>query len=109
MKFVLLSALACCLTFLISVQKLNAQTTYCNPMNLDYGFTPIPNFGAKEPLYKNELCYGEDMTSIAKVSKLELKWLIKAYNSTWDKSKFFNPFFKLPSALFLAPKKLLLT
>lgn len=20
------------------------QTTYCNPMNLDYGFTPIPNF-----------------------------------------------------------------
>lgn len=44
MKFVLLSALACCLTFLISVQKLNAQTTYCNPMNLDYGFTPIPNF-----------------------------------------------------------------
>lgn len=59
----------------------------------DFSFTPIPNFGAKEPLYKNELCYGEDMTSIAKVSKLELKWLIKAYNSTWDKSKFFNPFF----------------
>ncbi|MHA8087100.1 family 43 glycosylhydrolase [Aquirufa sp. Wall-65K1] len=21
-----------------------AQSTYCNPMNLDYGFTPIPNF-----------------------------------------------------------------
>jgi hypothetical protein len=21
-----------------------AQKTYCNPMNLDYGFTPIPNF-----------------------------------------------------------------
>lgn len=20
------------------------QTTYCNPMNLDYGYTPIPNF-----------------------------------------------------------------
>ncbi|WP_396212521.1 exo-beta-N-acetylmuramidase NamZ domain-containing protein [Flavobacterium sp.] len=59
----------------------------------DFSFTPIPNFGAKEPLYKNELCYGEDMTSIAKVSKLELKWLIKAYNSTWDKSIFFNPFF----------------
>jgi uncharacterized protein YbbC (DUF1343 family) len=59
----------------------------------DFSFTPIPNFGAKEPLYKNELCYGEDMTSIAKVSKLELKWLIKAYHSTWDKSKFFNPFF----------------
>lgn len=22
----------------------NAQKTYCNPMNLDYGYTPIPNF-----------------------------------------------------------------
>ena len=20
------------------------QRTYCNPMNLDYGYTPIPNF-----------------------------------------------------------------
>lgn len=59
----------------------------------DFSFTPIPNLGAKEPLYKNELCYSEDLTSIAKVSKLELKWLIKAYNSTSDKSKFFNPFF----------------
>jgi uncharacterized protein YbbC (DUF1343 family) len=59
----------------------------------DFSFTPIPNLGAKEPLYKNELCYGEDLTSIAKISKLELKWLIKAYNSTSDKSKFFNPFF----------------
>ena len=59
----------------------------------DFSFTPIPNFGAKEPLYKNELCYGEDLTSIAKVSKLELKWLIKTYISTADKSKFFNSFF----------------
>lgn len=59
----------------------------------DFSFTPIPNLGAKEPLYKNELCYGEDLTSIKKVDKLELKWLIKAYNSTSDKSKFFNPFF----------------
>lgn len=59
----------------------------------DFSFTPIPNLGAKEPLYKNELCYGEDLTSIKKADKLELKWLIKAYKSTSDKSKFFNPFF----------------
>jgi len=39
------------------------------------------------------LCYGEDLTTIQKVNKLELKWLIKAYNSTSDKSKFFNDFF----------------
>lgn len=71
----------------------------------DFSFTPIPNLGAKEPLYKNELCYGEDLTSIKKVDKLELKWLIKAYNSTSDKSKFFNPFFtKLAGTKKLQPQ-----
>lgn len=59
----------------------------------DFSFTPVSNFGAKEPMHKNQLCYGEDLTTIPKVSKLELKWLIKAYNSTSDKSKFFIPFF----------------
>src|SRR6476659_6810236 len=24
--------------------KANAQTTYCNPINIDYGYSPIPNF-----------------------------------------------------------------
>lgn len=29
----------------ISIFKLNGQqTTYCNPINIDYGYTPIPNF-----------------------------------------------------------------
>jgi uncharacterized protein YbbC (DUF1343 family) len=59
----------------------------------NFSFTPIPNFGAKEPTYKNQLCYGEDLTKIEKVNQLELKWLIKAYQTTSDKSKFFNDFF----------------
>jgi uncharacterized protein YbbC (DUF1343 family) len=59
----------------------------------DFGFIPIPNFGAKEPVYKNQVCYGENLTSIPKVHQLELKWLIKAYNSTADKSKFITDFF----------------
>jgi uncharacterized protein YbbC (DUF1343 family) len=59
----------------------------------DFSFTPISNFGAKDPVYKNQLCFGENLTSIPKVNQLELKWLIKAYNSTSDKSKFFNDFF----------------
>ena len=59
----------------------------------DFSFTPIPNFGAKEPVYKDQFCYGEDLTQIEKVKQLELKWLLKAYNSTSDKSKFFNEFF----------------
>ncbi len=60
---------------------------------VNFSFTPIPNFGSKEPPYKNQLCYGEDLTKATKVSKLELKWIIKAYNETSDKTKFFNPFF----------------
>ena len=59
----------------------------------DFSFTPIPNFGAKEPLYKNQLCYGEDLSQVPKVHQLELKWLVKAYQATTDKSKFFNSFF----------------
>ena len=59
----------------------------------DFNFTPRPNFGAKDPLYKNEICNGEDLTKISKTSQLELKWLIKTYESTADKSKFFNAFF----------------
>ena len=59
----------------------------------DFSFIPIPNFGAKDPVYNGKVCFGEDLTTISKVDKLELKWLIKAYNSTSDKSKFFNSFF----------------
>ncbi len=59
----------------------------------NFSFVPVPNFGAKEPLYKNEICNGENLTNIPKVDKIEMKWLIKAYNSTSDKSKFFIPFF----------------
>ena len=58
-----------------------------------FSFTPMPNFGAKDPMHNGKLCYGEDLTKIEKVKQLELKWLIKAYNTTSDKSKFFNDFF----------------
>ncbi|GAB3573380.1 family 43 glycosylhydrolase [Hymenobacter daeguensis] len=37
---------ALCLTFLLFAFPAPAQTrpTYCNPLNLDYGYTPIPDF-----------------------------------------------------------------
>ncbi len=59
----------------------------------DFTFTPKPNEGAKDPLYNGKVCYGEDLSNIEKVKQLELKWLIKAYQRTSDKSKFFNSFF----------------
>lgn len=61
--------------------------------NFNFSFTPISNFGAKEPMHKDVLCIGEDLTKIKKVTRLELKWLLKAYADTSDKSIFFNDFF----------------
>nr|WP_315179216.1 DUF1343 domain-containing protein [uncultured Flavobacterium sp.] len=59
----------------------------------DFSFIPKPNFGAQNPVYNGIECYGEDLSTAKKVNRLELKWLIKAYQTTTDKSKFFNPFF----------------
>ncbi|WP_396165584.1 exo-beta-N-acetylmuramidase NamZ domain-containing protein [Flavobacterium sp.] len=62
-------------------------------LKTDFSFTPIPNFGSKEPMHKDILCYGEDLSKIKKVSRLDLKWLIKSYANTSDKTVFFNDFF----------------
>ena len=61
--------------------------------NFNFSFTPISNFGAKDPMHKDVLCIGEDLTKIKKVTRLELKWLLKAYSDTSDKTVFFNDFF----------------
>jgi uncharacterized protein YbbC (DUF1343 family) len=59
----------------------------------DFSFIPKPNLGAQNPVYNGVLCYGEDLSTYPRVNQLELKWLIKSYNTTYDKSKFFNFFF----------------
>ena len=59
----------------------------------DFSFTPQPNFGAKDPVHNGKLCFGEDLTEIRKVNRLELKWLLKAYENTADKTVFFTDFF----------------
>ena len=56
----------------------------------DFAFTPKPNFGDKAPLYNGVECNGEDLSAIPKINRLEIKWLIKAYQTTEDKSKFFD-------------------
>lgn len=61
--------------------------------NRGFSFTPMPNEGAKEPPFKGKVCYGEDLSGVPHLNRLELKWLIKAYGETPDKAKFFTPFF----------------
>lgn len=58
-----------------------------------FSFIPKPNIGAQNPVYNEIACFGEDLSAIARVNHMELKWLIKAYQTTEDKSKFFNSFF----------------
>lgn len=59
----------------------------------NFTFIPKPNFGAKEPLYNGQVCFGQDLTTYKKLQRLELQWLISAYKMTNDKAKFFNTFF----------------
>ncbi|UNY97262.1 DUF1343 domain-containing protein [Zhouia spongiae] len=55
-----------------------------------FTYTPEPNFGAKDPKHNGELCYGEDLSDEPSPKSVNLEWLIKAYNGTKDKLKFFK-------------------
>jgi uncharacterized protein YbbC (DUF1343 family) len=61
--------------------------------NTGFSFVPQPNLGAKDPLHNGKTCYGEDLSTAEPPDQLELKWLIKAYQTTSDRGKFFNSFF----------------
>ena len=62
--------------------------------NSGYSFTPKPNFGAKDPVWNGKECFGEDLSGVKKINRLELKWLIKAYKeNSQTKNPFFNDFF----------------
>ncbi|TXG34542.1 DUF1343 domain-containing protein [Seonamhaeicola maritimus] len=57
---------------------------------MSFTYTPIANFGSKYPKHQNELCYGEDLKNENLYGEMTLKWVIKAYQNSTDKSKFFN-------------------
>jgi len=57
--------------------------------NNNFSFTPVPNFGSKNPKFKNILCYGVDLTKANRPNQLKLKWLMDAYRSFPDPNNFF--------------------
>ena len=68
--------------------------------NTNYQFTPKSNFGAKNPKYNKQTCYGFNLKNYfnneeLKVHEINLGFLINAYNLTPSnlKSDFFNSFF----------------
>ena len=58
-----------------------------------YEFTPQPNEGAKYPKHKDKLCYGLDLSQTKPLNRLDLNYLIEAYQATENKDEFFNAFF----------------
>ena len=62
---------------------------FLNPETMNFTYTPQSNFGAKYPKHKDVLCYGEDLSNTAVNDEMTLKWVIKAYQNTTDKSLFF--------------------
>ena len=56
----------------------------------NFSFTPIPNYGSKNPKLKNQLCHGTDLRNIDYPKKIELQWLIQAYSDFQDKEHFFK-------------------
>ncbi|MFH6602188.1 exo-beta-N-acetylmuramidase NamZ domain-containing protein [Maribacter algicola] len=56
----------------------------------NFTYTPQPNFGAKNPKQKGELCYGKDLSQIPRMTEVSLMWLIDAYQNADDKKKVFN-------------------
>jgi uncharacterized protein YbbC (DUF1343 family) len=67
--------------------------------NGDFSFTPVRIDGAsKYPKHRDDLCYGVDLRNIdlkklIKSQKLNLEWILDAYQNTSNKDDFFNAFF----------------
>jgi len=55
----------------------------------DFSYTPHPNFGSKTPKFNGELCYGVDLNSTNKLNKVNIQWIIDAYNKTPKDTSFF--------------------
>ena len=59
----------------------------------DHSFVPESRLGAKNPKYSGIKCYGNDLSNSAKLSKIDLSFLIDAYKECPNKDDFFNSFF----------------
>ncbi|AVR45731.1 DUF1343 domain-containing protein [Christiangramia fulva] len=60
----------------------------------DYSYVPQPMAGAQHPKHEGEKCYGRDLTDHEKLEKLNLEWLLEAYEHSENKADFFNSFFE---------------
>src|SRR5690554_2893380 len=50
-----------------------------------FKYTPRSNEGAKNPKFKDQLCYGKDLRKEPNLDRINLEWLIDAYNANGKK------------------------
>ena len=60
----------------------------------NFKFKPKANFGSKNPKWKNQICYGVTLEKIEVPNKIELSWLIDAYNKIQRNEIFFKDSFE---------------
>jgi uncharacterized protein YbbC (DUF1343 family) len=63
---------------------------------LKHSFIPKSTIGATKPLLEDKVCYGENLIGMVwrVKDKLNINYLLKAYQLSPQKDKFFNPFFE---------------
>lgn len=78
---------------------------YGSPKLPDRGFHFVPEStpGAKNPPLLGQKCYGKDLRDAVKnkivpSSRINLEWIIEAYNEYPEKDKFFTPYFDVLAA-----------
>lgn len=61
----------------------------------DFSYIPKANDGAKYPKHKGKLCYGKELRETKHLSKIDLSFLIDAYQKTLKKAQFFGSTFTI--------------
>ena len=64
--------------------------SFLDSTQYDFSYVPKPNFGSKYPKEEGKICYGKDLSQAPRMYEVSLKWLMDAYQSSTDKTKFFN-------------------
>ena len=59
----------------------------------EFKFTPKKNLGSKYPKHENILCYGKNLAETKRLEKINLKYIIDAFNESTKKGEFFNSYF----------------
>lgn len=60
-----------------------------------FSYTPQPNDGSKYPKDQNKLCYGVSLKNTPRLNKVNMEWLVDAYEKYPNKEKFFGATFTI--------------